>query len=641
MNIRRPLSTQSRLLNEAAEVIYKPTSERTELQRIISLPARATVDCERRRGPTGKFIYPPSTQALIEVVSEKYRRPRAPGECRCREMGHPCVTQLNAEQAWVLRELPRVGGALGFIPVGGGKSFAGILAPMTFSGVRNAVLLAKSDQRLHYRKSWERLREHWKVPSFVIDGDLDGDPMIVKGAPVLHLIPYSKLSRPESTKLLDDLNPDVIIADECHSLADKQSARTLRFLRFMVSRQGIRFCGWSGTLLDKSIRSVSHLSAFALGTGSPFPIHPGEADIWADVLDPGPQPDRQSPTAKSIFSAFGAPREEKGSVAELFLGLGIGKVRENFGKRMAATPGVITSKALSSTASITVYERSVNMPDNVRRSLNEVRQWVRPDGEELVEAVEQARCGREVAGGFYYFWSFFDELEDLIKKWFRVRKDFNRELREKILRGEEYLDSRNLCERAAQRAWQKPAYEGALPVWKSGWWPAWRDVKDTVRHTQDVEWLDDYLVDDAIKWGNEHRGIIWTMSRVLGRRIAEKGGFNYHGGGIDAEKKILSERGDRSIVVSIKAHREGRDGLQKYFSKQLIVECPSSGKIWGQLLGRLCRPGQDQDEILTWVYVHYLEARESIRKAISQAEFDSDVTTNNHLLLAADFTFDV
>lgn len=613
-----------------------------ELDRILALPERTPVDTTYTF-VGGKRSHAPETQALVEWTTAKFAIPRAARpdgkpSCLCVSLGHPCVTQLNPEQAWSLREISLYGGILGFVPVGGGKTFLGLLAPIAARGVRTAVLLVKSDQRLHYRNAWIRLREHFRVPSLVFDDN--SESLIVRGAPTLHLIPYSKLSRPEATKLLESLNPDLIVADECHCIADRKSARTMRFLRYMASRQGLKFCGWSGTLLDKSVRSIGHLSAYALGNGSPVPTNPNNLEAWAAVLDPDYKPDRSSNVAEALFSSFGN-QVLPDNPADLLLLTRIDRVRQGFQRRLAVTPGVITSRSASSSASITIRERKVSMPPDVSEALKVVRGWMRPDGEELVEAVEQARCAREVASGFYYHWIFGDEPEALIADWFARRKAFGRELREKISEAREYLDSRKLCEDAAERAFQKPPYEGEKPTWWASCWPMWRDIRDKVRHTQGTRWISDYLAADAAKWASEHRGIVWCMSSAMGERVAKLAGLPYHGGGPGAEARILAEDGSRSVIASIKAHSEGRDGLQHKFNKQLVVEIPPGGKVWGQMLGRLCRPGQKSDEIETWVYVHYEEARDALRKALTQAEFTDEMTPLESLLSAADITFDL
>ena len=261
------------------------TTNRDELPRIIALPKRPVLDCERERGLRR---WAPEAQALIEVMTAKFSRgPRLSCGCRDRTvtavpgggllvfeqgrpgepppvplqttvdafcadnayntktveavrvlrpgfsatlpgLGHPvCLTELNPVQAWALRELPKTRGIFGMISVGAGKTVMGLLAAFAVPGARTVVLLAKPDQRLHYRNAYLRLREHFNVCSFVLDKtDIEGASFIVPGTPVLHFVPYSLLSSPKATDLLERLAPDAVIADESHCIANRVATRT-------------------------------------------------------------------------------------------------------------------------------------------------------------------------------------------------------------------------------------------------------------------------------------------------------------------------------------------------------------------------------------------------------------------------------
>ena len=496
-----------------------------------------------------------------------------------------------------------------------------------------------------------RLREHFHVPSIIFDrSDVGG--YIVPGMPVIHFRPYSLLSNPKSTAMLEELRPDTIIADECHRVSRRGNSNSQRLLRYMREHnaENVRLCAWSGTLTKKSICDVSHLSAFALGLGSPYPIRDDEAEAWSRVVDPSPLPDRTSSTARAMKRAFG----RAGADRIFETGFTDGGIREGLQKRINETPGVISTKGSSASAAIYMHERKIEkIPEIVKKALAGVRQdAVRPDGEELVEAFEVARCAREVASGFHYFWFYpeyaaakMDEkrakVVAKIEAWFAARKAYGKDLRAKLLHPEVHLDSPKLCANAAERAWRVPAYDGDLPIWKCATWPEWRDIKDTVLHESRTAWLDDYLAQDAVAWGREHRGIIWYQNNAFGRRVAEILGVPCHGGGPGAEAAIMAEDGSRSIVASVKAHGAGRDGLQLKFSEQLIAEIPSSNAIFEQLLGRLCRDGQPEDAVQTWLPLHVSENKDALRAAMREAEFVEQVTGNLQLLLMADRSFDL
>lgn len=608
-----------------------------ELDRVLALPRRPPVNCERK----GK-IYSPEAQALAEYVTEQYALPKR--ACKCAELGEPCITQLNPAQAWTLRELRQNGGVVGLLPVGSGKTFIGILAALAVPDCKVAILLAKPDQRLHYERAYLRLREHFRVPHLTFYDKMTSKQSNYRvaggGVPSLHFIAYSQLSQPDSTVLLESYEADLIICDEAHAVAARTTSRTGRLLRYLAKQEEIRFCAWSGTLIKKSIRDQAHLVAHALGDQSPMPLDPGEVDAWAAVFDPSPTPDKTSQIAVRLYDAFD---KSEMTIERAFFDKGSNSnVCKGFRSHLLSTPGIVSTREASVSASNYMHELAVTkMPKDVLEALRKVRsEMIRPDGDILVDKLEQARCAREVASGFYYYWAFIHgEPDELIEAWFAARKKWNKELRVKLLGAEPHMDSPLLCANAAARAFHEPPYHGELPTWRCPAWPEWRDIRDQVEPDPRVKWLNDFLARDAAKWAKDHRGIVWYQSSAFGKKIAELAGLPYHGGGPEAEAKILAEKGDRSVIASIKAHGTGRDGLQKLFHEQLVIELPSSGDIWQQLFGRLCRPGQEHDEVHTWVPLHVMEFKEALRKAKRDAQFTYNMTGNEQFLLSADMDF--
>lgn len=645
---------------------------RMDFERVLALPRRLPLDCER--DPQTRQ-YSVDALGLAEYVSEQYALPPRK-KCACQELGYPkCITVLNPPQAWGLREVKNLGGAVGLLGVGSGKTILSILTPLAVPNCKVAVLLAKPDQRIHYWKAYQRLREHFRVPSFVFDKLDDGYGAVVRGAPVLHFVPYSLLQNPKSTTLLATMNPDLIICDEAHSVSSKKSTRTNRLINYLEDRDHVRFCAWSGTLVKKSIKDQAHLMSFALGLGSPMPIDDDDVEAWSAVFDPSPVPDTETVTAQKLYGAFdhgGRQRKwyERGGVND--------GVRQGYRQHVLETPGVLSTRESSVGCSLPLYQRTVKLPESVRKALSDVRTLMkRPDGEELVEATEIAACARNVASGFYYFWAFpgtpctcapnvFAEEQrcshcQFIAEWYRRRTAWNKELRRRLEKFEPHLDSPLLCTNAARRAhegcscgWQPEKLvkgdvhrhtrkNGDLceyPVWATETWEFWEEIKDQVVHVPRVAWIDDFFARDAAEWAREHRGIVWCQSSAFGRKVAELAGIKYHGGGPNAEAEILAEKGDRSIVASLKAHGTGRDGLQHKFWEQYFPEPMASGDAWQQTLGRLARPGQEKDSVESWVARHSDEVRDAFSNALRDAEFIESVTGNKQLLLATDRDFD-
>lgn len=573
-----------------------------DLERIKKLP--------RRKQPTQN-----ESEEIAQLMTSRLSLKRN-DECNCHkirpvESGSSCLTKLRHAQAWALLELYTVGGIIGSIGVGHGKTLLGILSPMVLKDCEVALLLCPPglvDQIvLEYRLAYE----HFDVPSLVIHGK--SWSRIIDDKPVLHVLPYSRLCRSTATTFIRRLNPDFIISDEVHKLKDRTTATVSRVLRhFEETEMRTRFAGWTGSLTDKSLHDFAHISALALKTGSPLPLQREVLSEWAGAIDPSPF---QTPPGK-LFELC-KPGED---------------MQQAFYKRLVETPGFIaTSRPAIDAALVITQRKSPKIPTVIKEALEMTRGGVRPDGEELVEAFEIARSCRELACGFYYRWTFPNgEKESQIKEWLAARKEYNRELREKLKPRKEFLDSPFLCQQAAMRYHDGLDCEG--PEWKSLHWPRWRDVKDTVKPVTEPVRLDPFLAIDASEWAHRNLGIVWYSYQALGGWISEISGLDMHGGGPDSAQRIAKIDGKKTIVVSINAHGTGRDGLQRLYNKQLIANPPSSSSAWEQLLGRLHRIGQSEKAVYAKVYRHTEEFRRSIDTALSRASYVQDVLGNEQKL---------
>lgn len=594
-----------------------------DLERVLALPRRHPLAVDRPEDP--------ETKAVVESMTRLLSRVNPHCTCQARHR-RPCLRVLKPAQAWALKELSEVSGLLGPIGVGHGKTGIGILAPLVVPGTKVAVLLIPPNLRDQLAREYDLWSQHFQTPSIVFDHH---EGVIRPGRPVLHVVPYSRFSRPESTTLLDGLRPDLIIADEAHKLRDRRTATSGRVIRYMTTSEArreadggapTRFAAWSGTVTKGSVTDYTHLAAFALREGSPVPLDPGTGQVWASALDPIPN------------------RAPYGALARL----GNEPVPDAFARRLRETRGWVATREASVATGLVLRERKApKMPEGLAKALAKMRgTWTRPDGEELVDVLQVAKSARELALGFFYRWRFpRGEPEEMILRWFAARKAWHRELRLKLEHPEEHLDSPFLCENAAARALD--GYRGPLPVWRTATFAAWRTVRALVQPVPDTVWLDDppegfeaipdadYLVRDAADWLRHHRGIVWYEHEAFGARLAEVTRLPRHAGGLDAEARILAEDGSRSLIASLKAHGTGRDGLQRLFAKQLFVPLPSSGDACEQNLGRLHRIGQDADEVETWAYRHVPEFRDGIDKAFAEARYIETTIGTRQKLLAA------
>lgn len=606
-------------------------------------------------------------------------------------VGNPCITSLNAVQAWTLWEARQVGGIVGFKGVGSGKTLTSLLAPLAFPHARLAVLLIEPKQRLHYRDHYLRLREHFQVSSVMFE---NSEGYTVPGTVPLHLYSYSVISQPKNSGILDSRNPDVLILDEAHRACGKSAInrRVKRYVAAQIKKReeaiargervgprAVHLLDWSGTLEIKSIEDTQMLCVFSLGRGSPLPLDPHEAKVWTQVVDPVRQPDTKSSIAYKLYRAFAgedAPDDSDSDLIELFDAHPQRKVQEGFREWRTWTPGIITASASECDASIYVDDFPVpKMPEIVKDALNKVRMdWLRPDGDDIVEKVQQVDIAKTVACGFYNYWAFpqhpcacppdrtptrsqnWCSECALIDEWYKRRKAFNKELRSKLMQGEVNLDSPKLCEEAAERFW-RGGYTGKLPTWECESWPAWKEIEKKVRYDEKVRWIGHntpeaadpkthpgyFLARAVAEYALEHPCVVWFQSTPLGHKISELSGLPYFNGGPHAEDRIKAETGKRSLIMSIQAHGAGTDGLQHKFDEQVVTETPASNATqqgYEQLFGRLRRRGQKADVINTLVCRHSPELRDALDKARRQAEFNFAMTGLRQNIMHADFGFD-
>lgn len=599
-----------------------------ELTRILALPRR-----------TPELEGTPRAEAIIDQQSARYTR--GPRQCRCadidpeRHAAEGCITRLRFVQAWALRELAICGGLGGMIGVGHGKTLLDLLAPLAFLHHMRAtdpnvsaesvlvVLLVPPKLAGQLVGDYDYLAEHWQMPSMVIQGR-PNDDRLRPGVPKLQVMPYSRLQRLEATDWMRRVRPHAIVSDECHKLRNRNSATVSRVERFIRENPGTRAAVWSGSITSNGIDNHAHLFDWALGPGSPLPRSKDVVANWSTAINPSKNPADPGALLDGLIEAgFCRPGES------LYAGIR---------RRQCETLGVVTTSTSSADCKLEIIEREAPpVPDKLRALITKALQFVRPDGEELVTALQAVECACTIACGFHYRWIYphneFPRDELLVNTWIMRRAEFFKELRQKLKRREEHLDSPELAIRAAQRAYGMRPRDRNLPEWRSQMFLPWAEIKDQVKPEADSVWLDDFLVDDAAAWAREHRGIVWFQYGPFGRRLHQKHRLPYYGAGKDAREALLAEDGSRSILVSLDAHGTGTNGLQFKFFEQLYANLPGGADMWEQSLGRLRRAGQKADTVRAWFHMHTRELRRRVRNALRAAYYVEGTTPMQQQIL--------
>lgn len=479
-------------------------------------------------------------------------------------------------QSAALLEIEKMNG--GFLPigVGHGKTLISLLAPSVL-GSKCAVILVPPQLRNQLKgNDIPELGKHFKLGTeFVI-------------------VAYSELSSSTKADVLDTLKPDLIVADECHSLRHKSSARTKRFMRYMKENPRTRFVALSGTITSRSLKDYAHLIAYALRGASPLPLHYAALEEWAAAIDVSYAP--LAPGAlKKLY------RKESDDV------------RTAFRSRLVQSFGVVATEEGSIGTSLTIYRRTPIVPKKVIEALERLRKTWCIGEEEIQDALEFSKVARQLASGFYYRWEWPQGKVD--EEWLDARKNWHREVRR-------YLSHSSRAGRDSPGLLSMAAAKGE---WEAESWPAWERLRHRPTPPTVAVWLDNFVVKDAVKWASEGPGIIWYTHSALGEEVAAAGGFPLFGSGNEASRILttLTSKDAPVIVCSAAAHGTGKN-LQSW--ARSIFTTVSAGASMEQWLGRTHRPGQQADEVTADIYAHTSECIAAFESSLRDARYIEDTT---------------
>jgi hypothetical protein len=489
-----------------------------------------------------------------------------------------------------------------FLPigVGQGKALISLLAANEIECER-PVLFVPAQLR-EQTKSFviPEMKKHWKIH------------------PNLKVIAYSELSLAKNANMLEELSPDLIILDECHSLAHKTAGRTKRMSRYLC-------VAMSGTIATRSLKDWAHIAYWCLRERTPVPLNYNELTLWANCLDAKIDEDKVvHPGALMQFCKEGE------------------NARQGFRRRLVETPGVVASKEDDLGVSLRILKKEIEVPSKIKNMIREMKQtWTTPQGDIITEAVALWRHIRELSLGFWYKW----EVEPP-REWMEARRAWKSCVRETLKHNRRGLDTELQVWNECENDFRKIPYGAGNEIWLK-----WKQIKDTFKPNTIAVWEDDFALKACRDWLlNNYNCICWVENPEFGKALENLCGYianvtwsnghkekikeisysKYFGAGDDF---ILSTKANR-IIASIGAHSQGKN-LQK-FNKNLIVSPPTSGKTWEQVLARTHRHGQQADEVTCEVFMHVEELEKSFEQARADARYLEDTYGNRQKLNYAD-----
>lgn len=541
-------------------------------------------------------------------------------------------TRLFPAQAEALRAFQLTGGGVHPIGVGFGKTLASLLIASdatTRLMHRKIVYFCPSHLVTQFVDTdipWARQRIPLPFSIHVLGGRDKASRLAIARSDKrgLYVFPYSLLSLQDARDLLMAIQPDLIIADEAHRLANPGAARTKR-VRDLWNNSKCLLVALSGTITRKKVTDYHHLAHRALGEGNFLPNSTSLAHEWGSVLDAdGGNLSASAPLLPLLnWARANFPDKAKDFTDDQH------GFRHAFQRRLCTTPGVYSTGDASIGTSLTIctrpveqYEKHQNWPA-LKELIDKVEgAWLTPNNDPIEHAIHTHKWMMELTAGFY------NMLKWPSRETLATRKKISQDQADEVLgKSENYHLHRRLFS-SELRLWLEANAADKIDtpflvegnMYRHGdrdvgdkLYSVWRDMKDLdfetrIERDSSAVRVCDYKILEAAKWACLRRGeggIIWYYHNEVGEWIREM----LEGYGVDclhcpagskANSQIINHDNKKKIIIaSQKAHGEGKN-LQ-HFEHQFFTQWPRPAADAEQTLGRLHRSGQKADELQVFV----------------------------------------
>lgn len=564
--------------------------------------------------------------------------------------------RLFSEQASAVAAYMTEGG--GFFPIGVGWGKTGIslmIAERAWKkGIKKMVIMLEPGCLSQLVQTdipmWRRLTSI-SVPFIVLGGKQPKERRLYyeSGRKGCYIIPYSLLSTRDTMDMLEAIDPDLVITDECHNLKDRKTARTKRWMAMMNYRER-ELVAMSGTITSKSIEDYRHLIDLALKDGSPLPRSAAMAHGWGRVLDSGSvitdqhqagplQPLVTWANERRIEQRRAEPDPAKRDQIQ-HLRLTVSDLREAFTNRMQSAPGVVSSPDSEIKSSVSIEgvnekgqpwsdegkfwearEGWADLDGHMRRVKDE---WQTPNGDEIEHSIHTFKWMVELGSGFYneLVWPTPEQVMEhssLTEVGARgaiadaqgahaLQQSYHKELRQFF---EDSPPGMDTPMSVALHINQRPQ---DLPMELVVKYRLWKCAEDEAKQASGflVERLSnairvcDFKIQRAVKWAahamsNHGSAIVWVHNREMGKwmvdalKAAKIPVIACPAGANDAIQGLFNPdtgTADAVAVASIRSHGTGKN-LQRA-GAQLFLQWPRDAKQAEQTLGRVHRNGVEK-----------------------------------------------
>lgn len=447
------------------------------------------------------------------------------------------------------------------------------------------------------------------------------------------IFPYSLLSVKDTDRLLKNISPDLIIADEAHNLSNPRTARTRRLFKCIRENQ-VKFIPLSGTITSRSLTDFATIVNTALGTESFLPLSQDYLIRWANVLDSErsvysagedlPETDDEELDKRAhgelypLIQWAAAARPEKRSIFSRFT---VTSVRQAFRIRMRTCPGVVCSDSEVPNSLVFHTINANKKSDYLQELQDRLREsWVSPGGDEIDFAFNLYNWETQLTAGFYQnlYWPDKDEirrrfpehdpsevLRGALEK-FHLKKEYNYLLRQFLSSPPVGLDTPLLVANGILH--NNPL----IPQELKEAYHNHREHPSTLERDSETVWVDYYKIQalgNFLEKRTDEGVLIWVHHKAVGRKLHEllswffgEDKVAYFPAGHKSNVRIINpENKNKFCIASLRGHGEGKN-LQHLFDTCVYFEWPRPAKHAEQSIGRIHRQGQQSDE----VHVHFL-----------------------------------
>lgn len=510
--------------------------------------------------------------------------------------------QLKVPQAEALYSIHKFGGAVLCLGVGSGKTLVSWLAGRAAGAQTVVILMRKADEK-SYQAEVEKYERHF-------------DP----GDCTIHVVPYSQLSNPNFYKILLDLEPDLIVADEAQNLLG-DSARSRRFWEYMRKNPATTLVVMSGTLIKDSVANAAGLSELALGARSPLP-HTGthHLETWANVLDPRGMAtsDERAWFKTRVVGPMGVDANAHPALEAARLAAG---------RRFVQSQGVVFTAEASTQVPLTIERVNVPLPDGLKELIARVKaDKMSPNGEEVLETdMQVATVSRMLSCGFYTRWAWEQVPGGRDEEWLSRRSAWGRSLRSELANNHRtgYDSPKLIQDHLLAEIAQDSRLVNKSTLHYNLW--SWLEVSHRPVPPTVPVWVDTFLIDYVLEAYKDEKPLIWYTHQAVEQEL-ERRGVECYGAG------TFLDGPERMAGASIQVHGTGRN-LQAW-NRSVVLEVMTDGLAWEQLLGRLHRQGQERAVKFDLMVTHDV-TKKAIASAVENAKFIQAMQMTPQRLLTA------